>query len=217
MSNRTRRKRVQPRYQLVGACEPYPEHAKLADHIETNWAIKDFLSHLADRGIFLSRVQSGKVVHVTESQIEACILGFRGVDIPAYQAESQNLIVKYGANMPDVLAGVRPKETDPDYASMIRIISLLDSLGVPAWAGRPTCRDALREANVNQPETGLFARAVKLRKSMYGVVSSVNVMSVQQELPLQAPAPEPELPVDAAMMLREFMNRPKEDADVQAS
>jgi hypothetical protein len=204
-----------PRYAPVNRADPYPEHAKLAMHMESNWSIKDFLSFMADRGVFLSRVVSGKVVHVTEAQVEGSIMEFRGVDIPTYQAESQALMVKYGANMPDVLAGTRPKDTDADYPSMIRIISLLDSLGVPAWAGRPTCRDALREGGFSLPETGLFARAVKLRKSMYGVVSSVSVIPVQEELPL--PAPEPEQPVDAAMMLRKFMTRQKEEANAQAS
>lgn len=204
-----------PRYAPVNAADPYPEHAKLSMHMEANWSIRDFLSFMADRGVFLSRVSNGRVVHITDGQIEGGILEFRGVDIAAYQAENSAMMVKYGASMAEVLAGVRPSETDTDHPSLIRIIALLDSLGVPAWAGRPTCRYALREGGFMLPDTALFARAVKLRKSMYGVVSSVKVIPVQEELPLPAPAPEPapdpepERSVDAAMMLRKFMTRHK--------
>jgi hypothetical protein len=171
--------------------EQYPEHAKMNTHVETSWAIRDFLTFLADRGIFLSRVQSEKVIHVTPGQVDAALLEFRGVDVPAYQVEKATLLARHGRQ---VMAGVY-ENLDSDRAGLMGVVMVLDQLGVPAWAGRPTCAQALRDAGFAQPDTNVFAQVVKLRKSLYGIVDQYNGHE-QPELPIAEPIAEPVPRVD---------------------
>lgn len=100
----------------VAAGEPveaFPEHAKVAPHSEVHWEIRDFLAFLADRGVFLSRVQSGKVVHVTTAQVNGALLEFRGVDVAAFEAESRALLAKYGQVALSLLGDIEPGNSKP--------------------------------------------------------------------------------------------------------
>lgn len=163
------------------AIDPIPQHTKMAVHTEANAAIRDFLRYMRQRGVELAGLTPVGTVVLTDEQIESAIFRFRDVDEEAYRVETAALMDKYGpvllANLgfvghelPDVQKGSyeQPSLID-DFAdeSIIRIIEILDRLGVPCYAGRPTCSQAIAEAGIALPDTALLARAVKFRKLMY--------------------------------------------------
>jgi len=65
--------------------EPYPEHAKMHPHFETNMAIREFWEFLYSRGS----------VELSFQQWEDALLEFRGVDKLAYLAESAQMRSEY--------------------------------------------------------------------------------------------------------------------------
>lgn len=155
--------------------DPMPEHAKLSPHADAHWEIRQFLRYLRDRDIELT-MHTGKVAKaLSTEQVELLLLRYRGVDPTAYAAESAKLLAKYGMYVSSrpasagqstfIQASLMDEFTDD---SVVRVIEILDSLGVPTSAGRPTCAQALADVGVPRPETALLARAVKLRRTMHG-------------------------------------------------
>lgn len=67
------------------ATEPYPQHAKMYPHVEANWAIRDFFTFLAGRGI----------TNMGHEQLNDMLLEFRGVDKLEYKAEVAQMRSKY--------------------------------------------------------------------------------------------------------------------------
>lgn len=155
-----------------------PEHTKMAPYVQENWAIRDFLTWCAGRNVHL--VHSGAdgitrtVGHVV---LENLIARFRQVDPDAYRAEGRMLIEKYRHLLPS--APAEPEDDsvqlslldgfDTGDSEVIKVIEVLDSLRVPVAAGRTVCSTYLNDANIPLPETAVLARAVKFRKTMYGV------------------------------------------------
>lgn len=173
----------------------YPQHAVMEASAATDAEIRMFLAYLEDAGVFLARVQSGKVVHVSPGQVEASLQSFRGVDAEALQAERGELVAKFG----QMFAQDEIDRVGLDMSSQRRlmdVITTLDRINVPYWAGRPACAKALRAAGLPLVETGLFARAVKLRKVMYGVRGQ------HTRRPFEVGTPTPPRPtLDALAML----------------
>lgn len=172
--------------------DPIPQHTKLAPHMEANWAIRDFLNYMREHGVELIRLpgvldqdltpQDVKGRLLAPGEVESSILSFRGVDEQAYRAESAHLVEKYSetllahlgfADGQAVLVGDGDDEAVA-FAdrvadeSMLRIIEVLDNLRVSTDAGRRVCGQALVSAGLAQPNNNLLARAVKLRRTVYG-------------------------------------------------
>lgn len=166
--------------------DPIPQHTKLAPHIESNWSIRDFLAYMRTRGVELVVPLADGALILTAEQIDSAILAFRGIDEAAYRAEAKHLLEKYGPTLLANLGFADPQADqqlelagdDEDEVvsfvdqaaddSIIKIIEVLDKMAVPTDAGRRTCGLALQEAGISRPNTSLFARAVKLRRAMYG-------------------------------------------------
>ena len=70
---------------LFGQGDPYPEHAKLYPHTETNWQIREFCHHLKQLGL----------VDLDWDQINDALLAWRGVDRLTYEAEAADMRSKY--------------------------------------------------------------------------------------------------------------------------
>lgn len=190
-----------PRNALEGV---YPEHDKVAPHVAANWDIRDFLEFMRGKGAqMFRRAKTSSGAWYEESlsadALNDALLEFRGADPKAYAAESKALMGKYGPALgilaEELVVSRKPLSEELDRANLMKIITTLDKLGVPAWAGRPTCRSALMAAGMTQPETGVFARAVKLRKSIYGITDPYANLGgrhkdEQPELPLEPAVPQ---------------------------
>jgi len=154
--------------------EVMPEHAKMAQYVDKNWAIWEFLAYLADRDINLTYITGSIVKVIQPHTLEALLMRYRGVDPDAYAKESEQLSATYGA----LLAKHARSPGSGEYEQLalidevaddrvIRIIKVLDELGLPAGAGRPTCAQAMYDASMPVPKTSTLARAVKFRKMLY--------------------------------------------------
>lgn len=64
---------------------PYPEHAKLYPHTQTNWEIREFWHFLAAQGLS----------PLSWDELNDLLLAWRGVDKLAYQAEAADMRSRY--------------------------------------------------------------------------------------------------------------------------
>lgn len=103
--------------------------------------------------------------------------------------------------------------------NLMKIVLILDKLGLPTWAGRPACAAAMSQAGITRPDTNVLAQAVKLRKSLYGVVDQyTDSASTRPELPPPTPDQIPAPAVTARELLLNKLRggedvREKEDLD----
>lgn len=174
---------VKPRKHYVKsilAGEAMPEHEKMAPHVDVHWGIRDFLAFLAARDIQLAYLTGSVCKSIGPQAVEHLLMRFRGVDPDAYQAESDRLMATYGdliarrTSVPDGTGHEQLALIDEDAdQTIIKIIQVLDGIQVPVWAGRPSCAQAMRDNDLSVPKTALLARAVKFRKSLYGIVEGV--------------------------------------------
>lgn len=73
---------VQQQLPLPG---PYPQHAKLYPHTQTNWEIREFWHFLATQGLS----------PLSWDELDDQLLRWRGVDKEQYRAEAADMRVKY--------------------------------------------------------------------------------------------------------------------------
>lgn len=152
----------------------------MAPYVHVNWEIRDFLSFLAKMDIELTYTTGNMTKTITPDSLELLLMRFRGVDAGAYAKESEVLSQTYGELITRHLT--IPRGLHPDQLELIdedaddrtiKLIKMLDDLGVPAWAGRPTCVHALNREGLPVPKTSTLARAVKFRKLLYEAASVV--------------------------------------------